>query len=153
MNEIKVRPAVKAELPILREFEQGIITAERAFNDCLKPQGICYYDIGALIDSQQSTVIVADDDGQLVGSGYARICDSKAHLTHDQHVYLGFMFVAESHRGQGINQLIINALVHWGKELGFEDFYLGAYAGNSPALKAYQKMGFEPSLIEMKLSQ
>jgi ribosomal protein S18 acetylase RimI-like enzyme len=34
-----------------------------------------------------------------------------------------------------------------------QDFYLEAYANNFPALKAYEKLGFKASLIEMKLSQ
>lgn len=152
MSDIKIRPAVKSELPILCEFEQGIIATERPFNECLKPEGIHYYDIGALIDSDKSIVMVAEDNGNIVASGYARIRESKAHLIHDLHVYLGFMYVVESHRGQGVNQLIMQALIKWGKSLGFEDFYLEAYADNSPALTAYEKMGFKPSLIEMKLS-
>ncbi|MFT2093017.1 N-acetyltransferase family protein [Paraglaciecola sp. 2405UD69-4] len=152
MGDIKIRPAVISELPILREFEQGIIATERPFNECLKPEGIHYYDLGALIESDKSIVMVAEDAGQIIASGYARIRESKPHLIHDFHIYLGFMYVVESHRGQGINQLIMEALVLWGKKLGFEDFYLEAYADNRPALTAYEKMGFKPSLIEMKLS-
>jgi GNAT superfamily N-acetyltransferase len=153
MNTVQVRPALKAELSILREFEQGIITTERPFNDCLKTDKIYYYDIGALIDNDNSTVMVAEDNGVIIGSGYARLKPSKAHLTHDFHVYLGFMYVAQSHRGRGVNQLIIEQLINWGKEQGVTDFYLDAYIDNTAALKAYEKMGFKASLVEMKLSQ
>jgi len=153
MSNIIIRTAVQADLPILKGFEQGIIAAERPFNDCLKPGNICYYDIGALIADENSSVVVAEDNGVIVGSGYARIKQSKAHLQHELHTYLGFMYVAPSHRGQGINQMVIQALVKWGKEQGMQDFYLEAYADNTSALKAYQKLGFQASLIEMKLSQ
>ena len=88
----------------------------------------------------------------IVGSGYARIRESKAHLTHDFHVYLGFMFVAPTHRGRGINQLVIQSLISWGKSQGMQDFYLEAYAQNNSALRAYEKLGFKASLLEMKLS-
>ena len=136
----------------MKEFEQGIIATERPFNDSLKSEYICYYDIGALIDGENSSVLVAEDDGVIVGSGYARIRESKAHLTHDFHVYLGFMYVAPTHRGQGINQLVIQSLISWGKSQGMQDFYLEAYAENNSALKAYEKLGFKASLLEMKLS-
>ena len=96
--------------------------------------------------------MVAEDNGEIVGSGYARIKQSKAHLQHDLHAYLGFMYVAPSHRGQGVNQLVIQELIKWGKEQGMQDFYLEAYADNRSALKAYEKLGFKASLIEMKLS-
>ncbi len=152
MSDLIIRAAVQADLPILREFEQSIIATERPFNDCLKSEYICYYDIGALIDGDSSSVMVVEDDGVIVGSGYARIRESKAHLKHDFHAYLGFMYVASTHRGQGINQLVIQVLINWGKAQGMQDFYLDAYADNNSALKAYEKLGFKASLIEMKLS-
>ncbi|MCF2949989.1 GNAT family N-acetyltransferase [Paraglaciecola aquimarina] len=152
MSNIKIRAAVKADLPILKDFEQGIINAERPFNPCLKSEHFCYYDIGALIEADTSTVMVAELDGELIASGYARIRESKAHLIHDQHIYLGFMYVAPNYRGQGINQRVVESLIAWGKSLGFSDFYLEAYAQNQPATSAYKKLGFEPSLVELKLS-
>lgn len=153
MNDLIIRDAVQTDLPILKKFEQEIIATERPFNDCLKSENICYYDIGALIDSKSSSVMVAEDSGVIVGSGYARIKQSKAHLQHEFHAYLGFMYVAPSHRGRGVNQLVIQALIKWAKAQGLQHFYLEAYADNSSAIKAYQKLGFQASLIEMKLSQ
>lgn len=152
MSKIIIRAAVNADLAILKEFEQGIIATERPFNACLRSEHICYYDIGALIEGENSTVVVAVDSGVIVGSGYARIKESKAHLNHDSHCYLGFMYVAPTHRGRGVNQLVIRQLINWGKLQGMQDFYLEAYAENSSALKAYEKLGFKASLIEMKLS-
>jgi len=152
MNNIIIRAAVQSDLPILKGFEQGIIATERPLNDSLKTDEICYYDISALIDADNSVVMVADDNGQVVGSGYARIKESKAHLVHDHHAYLGFMYVAPSHRGRGINQLIIQSLINWGKTQGMQDFYLDAYTQNHSAIRAYQKLGFNSSLVEMKLS-
>ncbi|MGS2721865.1 GNAT family N-acetyltransferase [Paraglaciecola aestuariivivens] len=151
MGKIIIRNAESQDLPILKTFEQGIIATERPLNSSLKAEQFCYYDIGALIEGQQSTVVVAEDNGQIVGSGYARIKTSKAHLVHDLHAYLGFMYVAPSHRGQGINQLVIKSLIEWGKAQGMTDFYLEAYAENKPAIKAYEKLGFKASLVEMKL--
>ena len=153
MNDLTIRNAVQVDLPLLKEFEQDIIATERPLNDCLKSEYIRYYDIGALIDSDRACVIVAEDNGAIVGSGYARIKESKAHLQHNLHAYLGFMYVVPSYRGQGINQLVIQALIKWGKAQGMQDFYLDAYADNIPALKAYEKLGFKASLIEMKLSR
>ncbi|MFT4937017.1 MAG: GNAT superfamily N-acetyltransferase [Paraglaciecola sp.] len=151
-SKIKIRAAVEDDLPILVEFEQGIISVERPFNDSLKQQKICYYDIGALIKADTSIVMVAENEGKIVASGYARIRQSKAHLKHEYDTYLGFMYVAAEHRGQGINQLIMQALLTWGKDQGMRDFYLEAYADNSSAIRAYEKMGFCQSLVEMKLS-
>jgi RimJ/RimL family protein N-acetyltransferase len=151
-TNILIRVAERADLSTLQKFEQGIIATERPFNSSLKSEKICYYNIAELIDGDSSVVMVAEDQGLLVGSGFARIKQSKAYLNHNTHAYLGFMFVAPSHRGQGINQLIIQALIAWGKEQGMSDFHLEAYADNTSAIRAYEKMGFEQSLVEMKLS-
>jgi GNAT superfamily N-acetyltransferase len=62
------------------------------------------------------------------------------------------MYVDESYRGLGLNQRIMDKLIAWGREQGLCDFYLDVYAGNQSAIKAYEKSGFKPSMIEMKLT-
>ncbi|WP_158967875.1 GNAT family N-acetyltransferase [Paraglaciecola sp. L3A3] len=151
MSDIVIRTAVEADLPLLKGFEQKIIATERPFNECLKAETFCYYDLAALMDSASSTVMVAELAGEVIASGYGRVRESKRHLTHDQHIYLGCMYVTEEHRGKGINQLVIRSLINWGKERGFTDFYLEAYAQNEAATRSYKKLGFEPSLVELKL--
>jgi hypothetical protein len=52
----------------------------------------------------------------------------------------------------GLNKIILKNLVHWGQSQGVADFYLDVYAENSSAVRAYQKFGFEGSLLEMKFT-
>lgn len=49
MKEIHYRPAIIDDLPILYEFEQGIITAERPYDETLKTHHITYYDLEEMI--------------------------------------------------------------------------------------------------------
>ncbi len=65
---IVTRPATPADLSILLTFEQGIIAAERPYDQTLRPDPISYYDIGELIASPEAEVIVAELDGVLIGS-------------------------------------------------------------------------------------
>jgi RimJ/RimL family protein N-acetyltransferase len=37
-------------------------------------------------------------------------------------------------------------------EQGVTDFYLDVYADNPSAIRAYEKLGFKPNLVEMKMS-
>lgn len=62
------------------------------------------------------------------------------------------MYVSHQYRGQGINAKIIEELMSWSKRKGVSDLYLDVYAQNDPAVKAYEKVGFKPSLMEMKLN-
>jgi RimJ/RimL family protein N-acetyltransferase len=94
---------------------------------------------------------VAEDGNNIIATGYAQIRPSRQPLVYDQHSYLGFMYVAPDYRGQGINQQIIDLLVRWSQEQGIQECYLDVYAGNTAAIRAYEKLGFKPSLIEMKL--
>ncbi|WP_246028984.1 GNAT family N-acetyltransferase [Parashewanella tropica] len=48
--------------------------------------------------------------------------------------------------------MILDKLFAWGKERGVSDFYLDVYSANDSAIKAYEKAGFQPSLLEMKLN-
>lgn len=139
------------ELAEILEFEQGVVEAERPFNDKLKQDGVHYYDIEKLIASEQSMLLVAADENQLVGTGHISIKDSLDYLVHDQHGYLGLMFVAPGYRGLGIVRTIIEHLLTWARSKGIKDFYLDVYAENSPAVRAYEKFGFKPNMIEMTL--
>ena len=49
-----IRPATIKDLPVLLEFEQGIITAERPFNCTLKEGEIHFYDLKKLIESDKA---------------------------------------------------------------------------------------------------
>jgi hypothetical protein len=93
MEQITTRKAQLSDLEILLSFEQGIIKAERPFDPTLKDGEIHYYDIGWMITAPHIAVIVAEINGELIGSAYARIEDSKIYLKHPKHAYLGFMYV------------------------------------------------------------
>ena len=57
VTSLIVRSARPEELPTLKQFEQGIIHAERPYDHTLKPDPISYYDIGELIASPDAEVI------------------------------------------------------------------------------------------------
>jgi RimJ/RimL family protein N-acetyltransferase len=152
MKAINYRPAVLEDLPTLLEFEQGIISYERPFDSTLKPDPISYYDLKKLILSEDSEVHVAEHNNKVIGSGYAKIIDSKPYNTHSQHVYLGFMFVKSEYRGQGVIQSISTALKSWAKANNIFEARLEVYADNASAIRAYEKSGFTKNLVEMRMS-
>lgn len=153
MNQVTIREASEEDLPTLRRMEQSVVEAERPFNAMLREGPAAYYDIDALIASEQSMVLVADHLGKVIASGYATLKGSLPYLIHDRHAYLGFMYVDPDFRGQGIIQQIIGELMDWSRTRGVSDFYLEVYADNAAAIKAYEKYGFRRNLIEMKLCE
>lgn len=147
-----IRAATPDDLPTLLDFEQGIVTAERPYDHTLKPDPISYYDIGDLIASPDAEVAVAELDGELIGSGYVSKKRSRHYLNPDWHAFIGFLYVAPEHRGKGINRRVLDHLFAWARANNLPEIHLTVYPGNEPAIKAYEKVGFDPYILEMRLN-
>lgn len=150
--EAIVRKATLKDVPILLDFEQGLILAERPMDPTLKEEKISYYDVSAFIKDTDSELFVVELKGEIVASGYAKIIDDRPYLKHKKQGYLGFMFVPETHRGNGYNKLIMNALMKWCSERGVFEIRLDVYDANYSAIRAYEKAGFSKHLINMRLN-
>ncbi len=151
--EVTIREARIDELPQLRVFEKGIVAAERPFDPTLKPGDIEYYDLGAMIEAENACVLVAETEGKLVGGGYALIKKAKPYQVFTEFAYLGFMFIDPAFRGRGLNQLVASRLVTWATERGITEVKLNVYAENTAAIRAYEKAGFKPYLLNMRLDR
>ena len=147
-----VRIATLEDVPILLEFEQGLIKAERPMDPTIKDGKISYYDVSEFIKNDDSELYVVELNNQIVASGYAKIKPDRHYLKHAMQGYLGFMFVPEEHRGKGYNKLIMNALIGWCRERGIHEIRLDVYDVNHSAIKAYEKVGFEKHLITMRMN-
>ncbi|KZS40877.1 hypothetical protein AWE51_24705 [Aquimarina aggregata] len=147
-----IRPAKKEDLPILLDFEQKLIEAERPMDVTLKTEKISYYDIGAYIDTENTEVVVAEIDNTIVGSGYGQIRNRQDFFKQKQIGYIGFIYVKEEHRGKGVSQKVIQYLYDWFKTKNLDEVRLTVYEKNPRAIKAYEKVGFEKHLIEMRIN-
>ena len=152
LEEVSIREAVVEDLDVLKSFEQGIIEYERPFAPNLKPDPISYYDIQALIERKDALLLVACIGSKIVGSGYYLIEKAKPYKTPDHYAYLGFMHVLPEYRGHGINGKILQSLIDGAKAEGITEFQLDVYAENDSAIRAYTKIGFKPSLVNMMLA-
>lgn len=146
------REATEQDLKVLLEFEQGIVTAERPFNSTLIDGEIHYYDLLKLIQAEDAFVIVAEENDEIVASGYARIKKPDNNYSNfDRYAYLGFMYVKPEHRGKGVNKLILDGLLSWAKSKDISEVRLDVYSHNESAVKAYEKAGFDSLLTTMRM--
>ncbi|MGC5743181.1 GNAT family N-acetyltransferase [Chryseobacterium sp. NFX27] len=146
------REATEQDLPVLLEFEQGIVSAERPFNSTLIDGEIHYYDLLHLIRSEEALVLVTEEENEIIASGYALVKKPGNNYSNfDRYAYLGFMYVKPEHRGKGVNKLILNELISWAKSKGMSEIRLDVYSQNESAVKAYEKGGFEPLLVTMRM--
>ncbi|HAS43687.1 MAG TPA: GNAT family N-acetyltransferase [Microscillaceae bacterium] len=151
--KLDARIATLDDLDILNEFQQALITVERPMDASLRQTGLMYYyDLAELITAKESDVMVVCHQGEIVGSGYGLIKAHERDIFVTKHYgYIGFMYVKEAYRGQGVGQLVLKKLVEWFKERDITDIRLEVYDNNPGAIKAYQKAGFQSHLIEMQL--
>ncbi len=151
MKEVYCRAATLEELPILLQFEQGIVHAERPYDPTLQSGHINYYNLEELIKASDTEVIVAVSGREIIGSAYISIKKAKPYLNHIQYGYLGFMFVRPEYRGQGINKKIYEACRAWALSKDIQELRLDVYDGNTSAIRAYEKAGFKKHLVNMRI--
>lgn len=146
-----IRLATKEDLPVLDTFMDGLVNAERPMDITIKDGKVVYYDLESFINSDEAVLYVIELNDELVASGYAKIKQDRVYLKHDQHAYLGFMFVPEKHRGNGYNKLVVDALLNWSKSKNITEIRLDVYNSNPSAIRAYEKAGFKKHLINMRM--
>lgn len=151
MDNLIIRKASEKDLNTLLDFEQGIISWERKFDKTIKAGLTYYYDIHEMISSDNTELLVAEFNNEVIGSGYVRIKNSESFLQHRTYAYLGFIFVMPEYRGKGISSKIIEKLKLWANSRDITEVRLEVYQNNLSALKAYEKLGFIKHMIEMRM--
>ena len=151
MSDIIIRDAEMSDLETLLRFEQNIVNSERPFDSTLRSGEIHYYPIRDMITDPQVKIIVVVFEGQIIGSGFARIEKALPYVAHLQHAWLGFMYVEPQHRGKGIVGIIIEELRKWAASRNITEMRLDVYHNNLPAFRAYEKAGFERHLVQMRM--
>ena len=150
-NSISIRTAKASDLETLLEFEQGVIEAERPLDPFLDEGTLTYYNIPELISSDQIHFVVAVSRNELVASGYLRVENSKHYHKNPTHGYIGFIYVKPEFRGKRISNFVISSLQDWAKEKKLNELRLDVYSNNLSAIKAYERFGFEKSLVNMRI--
>lgn len=148
---ITIRKAIIEDLPVLFEFEQGVLRTERPMDETLKLKNTYYYDIPNLIEDSSVEFVIAEINDIIAGCGYARIKKARDCFQFDQFSYLGFMFTKEDYRGRGVNKKIMNYLYDWSFSKGINEVRLEVYPTNIPAIKAYEKSGMTCSMQTMRI--
>ena len=151
MDNFLIREAGYSDLETLLQFEQSLIEEERPFDECIREAPLHYYDLQEMIEDPDVAVVVAEINGKIVSSGYARPKKARIYLDHEIYAYLGFMYTLPEFRGRGLNQLIVNKLANWAESRGLHELRLTVYEENNPAIKAYEKSGFKKHIMEMRL--
>lgn len=95
--------------------------------------------IRAHLDSPNSTLLVAVDDGVIVGLA-GLVGESNE---EERHVASLAISVAGGRRGRGVGTALIEALLSWAPSAGVTRVQLWAWANNPRAISLYERLGFQ----------
>jgi RimJ/RimL family protein N-acetyltransferase len=100
--------------------------------------------IEAMQNEENSTILVAEAEGKLVGYLVARGGRARRNK-HTVYIVIG---VLASHRGKGVGTLLFTELERWARTKGIHRLELTVVADNQRAVSLYRKMGFEQEGIK-----
>lgn len=95
--------------------------------------------IESMTGEETSTILVAEDNGSLVGYLFA-IGGNPTRAKHEVYLVVG---IAESSRGQGVGTKLFTKLEEWAKEQNIHRLELTVMVHNKAGIALYEKMGFE----------
>jgi ribosomal protein S18 acetylase RimI-like enzyme len=137
-----LRLATSADIPALEDLAAKSHTDTRFFNDGRFPIERCeqMYRIWVrkCVEQPRKAVIVAHADGAI--AGYSAV----GHGENDT-AAIELIAVAETHRGKGIGEKLVNGSLAWMAERGVRDAYVRTMGHNVTAQRLYQRCGFRTS--------
>lgn len=122
------------------------------FVDTTWPQREGRADFERLVSDTSSIVLVAHDDGYVVGflDGY-RTGSSPTRQPVD-YAILRSMYVRSQHRRTGVGAGLTERFFVWAKESGCVEAHVDSYIANSPAQQFYERHGFVSRSISRVLA-
>jgi len=94
-----------------------------------------------LTETENSNLVVAEEDGQLIG---VVGCKGVKHKRARHVATLVGVGVLPSYRGKGIGRRMLDYVISWvKKQTKIERLQLTVYADNETAVKFYEKLGFK----------
>ena len=87
-----------------------------------------------------SVMIVAFDEGELIGTGAVSVVSGKPRFAHRSEIAIS---VRKDYWGKGIGTGIMNILMDFAKKSGAEVLELEVRSDNDAAISIYKKFGFE----------
>jgi GNAT superfamily N-acetyltransferase len=64
---------------------------------------------------------------------------------------IGSLYVAATHRGQRVGELLVEAFLAWAREQRADRVTVSAFASNHGGLRFYERVGFKPHAVSLQL--
>ena len=105
--------------------------------------------LGTQLEDPDVLVLVAEDDGRIVGYLYAAIEPRNWKELRDEAGFIHDIVVSEDQRGLGVADGLLNAAIRWMRERGMPRVLLWTATPNTAARRVFERHGFRSTMIEM----
>jgi L-amino acid N-acyltransferase YncA len=138
VSDYRVRAATAADAAaICRIYNQGIEDRVATLETELRtPEERAAW---LATKSPRHPVIVAEDNGQVIGWGSLNQFNPREAY---RHVVDFSIYVDRAYRGRGIGKIMLPRLIELAREHGYHKMVLSAFPSNSGGMALYERMGF-----------
>ena len=157
LTSVHIRPAIPADLPAIGRLGALLVQTHHAFDpqrflEATDQTRASYARfLGTQLEQPDATVLVADDEGAVVGyvfmaiEGYDYLqLRGPAGILHD-------IIVTPEHRGRGTGRLLLEAALDYMKARGVPRIVLFTAAQNEAAQRLFASTGFRRTMVEMTM--
>ena len=152
---ITVRRATPADLPSIGRLGALLVEEHYDFDPqrflAARPETPAGYAsfISTQLEDPDKAVLVADDNGDVIGYAYAAIEGYDYMALRGPAGVLQDLIVAPEHRGQGVGRLLLDATLEFFRSRGVPRMVLSTAERNEAAQRLFARMGFRRTMIEM----
>ncbi|KAG0345217.1 hypothetical protein BG004_003869 [Podila humilis] len=151
MSEVNIRQATSKDAAVLAEL--GALTFTHTFGHLYDPKDLHDYIAGtytiekhliALSDPYESMWLLEDGKGQALAFGWVGACklpvpsNVKTNAGEVKRIY-----VHPDHQGKKLGSVMIEKMLAWLVDAGYDDIYVGVWSENYGAQRLYGRYGFE----------
>lgn len=139
-----IRRLLPEEWPLYREIRlRSLADSPDAFggtlaNEQARPDAIWQQRLDRGARSGLDLPLLAEAEGVAIGLAWGKIEPGSAELAN-----LYQMWVAPEYRGLGVGARMLADVIAWAREAGAHEIRLGVTCGDTPAVRLYQKAGFQ----------
>ena len=152
-----IRKAERGDLESLGRLGAMLMQTHYAFDEqrFLRPgagaqSGYASF-LGHVLDSEDETVLVAEEGGAIVGYTYAALEPLSWKELRGPAGFIHDIAVAEAARQTGIGTKLMEAAIAWLRERGAPRVILWTSSQNAVAHALFRRLGFRDTMIEMTM--
>ena len=105
--------------------------------------------LGSQLENPESLVLVAEQDGAVVGYLYASIEPRNWKELRERAGFVHDILVTDESRGLGAAQTLMDEAFAWMRQQNVPRVLLWTAAPNDRARRLFERLGFRPTMVEM----